>query len=186
MQLNAHVHGNAQRRVNGPLNCIGFDDGTTRLVCKQVNGVGRMVPQQMIGPAASLAQGIHVGATEEVSLNIHLLNVELACFDFLMDPLVAGIETTGVTAHGHLTRFLGKAHHFFGIFPAVCQWNFYLNVLTRFQACNRLRRMHLCGGAQNDSVYFWQGQAVRQVGGDVLDAIFVSHFFCFFKVTADQ
>jgi len=49
-----------------------------------------------------------------------------------------------------------------------------------FQASNTLGRMHLCGGTQNDSIDFWQSQAVFQFGRHMLDAVFTSNFFGFF------
>ena len=111
---------------------IGFDDGAAGLVGKQINRVRSMVPQQVIGPTAGLTECVHVGSAEEVSLHIHLLNVELTRLDFVMNPLMTGVETACVATHGHLAFFLGQAHHFFRVFPTVCQWNLDLNVLSRF------------------------------------------------------
>ena len=50
------------------------------------------MPQQMVGPGAWLSERIHVGAPEEVGLHVHLLDVEIAGCDLLMDPLVAGLN----------------------------------------------------------------------------------------------
>ena len=144
------------------------------------------MPQQMIGPATRLPQSVHVGATEEVGLHIHLLNVEFARFDFVVHPLVAGVEATGVTTHRHQAFFFGHAHDFLGVFPAVGQGDFHLHMLASVQASQALCGVHLGGRAQNHSVHFRQGQAVSQIGGDVVDAIFICHFFGFFKITTDQ
>ena len=142
--------------------------------------MGSVVPQQVVGPATRLAQGVHVGAAEKVGLHIHLLNVEFACFDFVMHPLMAGVEATGVTAHGDQAFFFGHARDLFRIFPAVGQGNFHLHVFASLQASQALCSVHLCRGTQNHGVHFGQSQAVGQVGGDVLDAVFVSDFFGFF------
>ena len=70
------------------LHSMGFDDGAATLIREQINRMRRMVPQQVIGPTSGLTQGIHIGAAEKVSLDIHLLNVELTGLDLLMNPLV--------------------------------------------------------------------------------------------------
>jgi hypothetical protein len=46
--------------------------------------------------------------------------------------------------------------------------------------------MHLRGRAQDDGIHLGQGQAVGQIGGDVFDAVFVSHLFGFVEVAADE
>ena len=60
-----------------------------RLVVEQVDRVRRVVPQQVVGPAARLAQGVHVRAAEEVGLHVHLLDRQLAGDDLVVDVLVA-------------------------------------------------------------------------------------------------
>ena len=172
--------------MNRALHSIGFHNRATGLVSKQIDRVCSVVPQQVIGPAAGLTQSVHVGATEEIGLHIHLLNVEFAGLDFVVHILVAGVETAGVTAHRHQTFFFGKLDHFVSVFPAVSQRNFHLHMFARLQASNALCSMHLCWGAQNNRIHFRQRQAVGQIGGDVLDAVFVGHFFGLFQIAADQ
>ena len=146
--------------MDGALHCIGFHNGATCLIRKQVNRVGRVVPQQMVCPTARLTQGIHVGAAKEISLHIHLLNVEFASLDFVIHPLMARVESACVAAHRYFARFFGQANHFFGILPTVCQWNFNLYMLTRFQTSDRLRCVHLRWRAQNHGIDFGDRQAV--------------------------
>ena len=55
-----------------------------------------MVPQQMIGPRPRLACRIHILATEEICLHVHLLDRELTRLNPAVDPLVTGIETPNV------------------------------------------------------------------------------------------
>jgi len=60
----------------------------------------------VVGPAAGLAQRVGVGAAEEIGLHIHLLDVEFAGRDPVVDVLVAGVEAAGVAAHGHQAGLL--------------------------------------------------------------------------------
>ena len=86
-------------RMDRPLHRVGVDDRAAGLVREQVDGVGRVVPQQVVGPAARLAERVRVGAPEEVRLHVHLLDVELAGLHTAVDPLVARVEPAGVAAH---------------------------------------------------------------------------------------
>ena len=140
--------------MNRSLYSVGLHNGATGLIGEQIDCVGRMVLQQVIRPTTRLPQGVHVGASKKVGLHIHLLNVELLCFDLMVNPLMAGIETTCVTTHGHFASFFGNANHFFSILPTGGKGNFDLNVFTRFQSSDGLRRMHLGGRAQNDGIDF--------------------------------
>ena len=65
----------------GPWTALAATIGLAGLVREQVHGVGGVVPEQVIGPAARLAQRVHVGAPEEVGLHVHLLDVQLAGLD---------------------------------------------------------------------------------------------------------
>ena len=186
LQLDAHVHGNAQRGVDGALQGVGFDDGAARLVGEQVYRVRGVVPQQMVGPAAGLAQGVHIAAAKKIGLHVHLLDIEFARPNPVVHPLVAGVKAPGVAAHGHQAFFLGELHHFSRVAPAISQRNFHLHVLARAQAGQGLRRMHLRGRAQNHRIHFGQGQAIGQVGADVGDAVFARHFLRFFQRATHQ
>ena len=186
MQLDAHVHGDAECGVDRALDRIGFDDGAAALVGEQIDRVRGVVPQQVVGPAAGLAQRIHVGAAEKVGLYIHLLDVELACLDLVVHPLVAGVEAPGVAHHGHKAGFLLHTQDFLAFFVHIAQRDLDLHMFARLQARQGLAGVHLCGRAQNDGVNFFQGQRLVQVGGDVTNAVFVSHLFGFGELTPDQ
>jgi hypothetical protein len=101
--------------MNGALNGIGFDDGATALIRKQINRVRSMVPQQVVRPTPGLAQSIHVGSSEKIRLNIHLLDIEFARFDFFVDPLVTGVVASCMTGHGHKAAGFLQGHNGFGI-----------------------------------------------------------------------
>jgi hypothetical protein len=59
LELDAHVHRDAQRRVDRALHGIGRTIGL-RPDSEQVHRVRGVVPQQVVGPAARLAQRVHV------------------------------------------------------------------------------------------------------------------------------
>ena len=84
--------------MNGPLDGVGLHD-LARLVGEQVDRVGCVVPQQVVGPGARLALCVRVAATEEVRLRIHLLHVELARVDLAAHELVRGVEAARVADH---------------------------------------------------------------------------------------
>ena len=71
------------------LDAVGLHDLAAGLVCEQIDRVRRVVPQQVVGPGARLADRIDVLAAEEIGLHIHLLDVQLAGDDLVVYPLVA-------------------------------------------------------------------------------------------------
>ena len=83
----------------GPCSAWQRETVCAGLVLEQIDGVAGVVPQQVVGPAARLAQRVHVGAAEEVRLHVHLLHLQFAGLDALVDPLVAGIEAPRVSGH---------------------------------------------------------------------------------------
>ena len=172
--------------MDRPLYGVGFDDGAAALVSEQIHRVRGVVPEQVVGPAAGLAQRVHVGAAEKIGLYIHLLDVELTGLDLVVHPLVAGVETAGVTHHGHQTGFLLYTQNFLAFFVDIAQRNLDLYVLARLQAGQGLAGVHLRGRAQDDGIDFFQSQRLVQVCSDVTDAVFVSHLFGFGELAANQ
>ena len=59
----------------GPWTRVGLHDRAAGLVREQVDRVGGVVPEQVVGPAARLAEGVHVPAPEEVGLDVQLLEL---------------------------------------------------------------------------------------------------------------
>ena len=90
----------------GPCIALRGDDLAAGLPGEQVDRVRRVMPQQVVGPRARLAERVHVRAAEEVGLHVHLLDVELARPDLPVHPLVAGIEAARVADHRDLARCL--------------------------------------------------------------------------------
>ena len=62
----------------GPWIALACDDRLAGLIGEQIDRMRGVVPQQMVGPAARLALGVHVRAAEEIGLHVHLLDVEFA------------------------------------------------------------------------------------------------------------
>jgi len=93
--------------------------------------VRSVVPEQMVGPIARLAQCIHVGAPEEIRLHIHLLDIELAPLDLLVHPLMARIEASRVPAHRHQAGLPLQCRHLRGALEAIGQPDLHLDVACR-------------------------------------------------------
>ncbi len=146
------------------------------LVLEQIHGMRGVVPQQVVGPAARLAQRIHVGATEEVSLHVHLQHLQFTGHDLLADPLVAGVEAARVAAHrdepGALLRFQGL----FRILEAVGQRDFHLHMLAGFQALDGLLRMHLRGRGEDHRIEAGLLEALGKIAGVMRNAEFLRDF----------
>ena len=144
-----------------------------------------VVPQQVVGPRARFAQRIGVGAAEEIGLHVHLLDVQFAGNDFVVHPLVAGVEAAGVADHRNQAGFFLYFQHFFGVAPRVGQRDFDLHVFAGAQALQGLRGVHLGGGTQNHRVQLGQGERGGQIVGDKTDAVFVGHGLGFGQIAAD-
>ena len=148
--------------------------------------MGRVVPQQMVCPAARLTQRVHVGAAEKIGLHIHLVNVELSRLNLLVHILVAGVEAARVAAHGNQASLFLQRHDLRAVAVHIAQRNFHLNMFARVQTSDGLRGVHLRGRAQNHRVHLFDGEAVVQVGGDMGDAVFVGHLLRLSEITANQ
>src|SRR5580698_10261839 len=107
----------------------------------------------MVCPRARLSQCVGVGAPEEISLHIHLQNLEFALTDTLVNPRVRGVEAPRMPHHAYQSRFLLKCGDRFGVRPAVGKRNLDLNMFRRLEALSRLLRMQLAGRAENCRLY---------------------------------
>ena len=171
LELDRHVHRDAELGIDRTLHRIGGDDRAARLVGEQVDGVGGVVPQQVVGPAARLAQRVGVGAPEEVRLHVHLLDLEFAGLDALVDPLVARVEATRVSAHRDQPGLVLAFDDRPTIGERVAQRDLDLHVLAGVEALDRLVGVHLGRGAQDHGVEPVEREALGEVGRDVLDAV---------------
>jgi hypothetical protein len=91
-------------------------------------------------------------AAEEIGLDVHLLDVQLARLDPVVHVLVRRVEAAGVADHADKARFLLLRQHRLAVGPAVGQRNFHLHVLARVHAGDGLGSVHLGGGAQDHRI----------------------------------
>ena len=170
--------------MDRPLHRVAIGDRLAGLVLEEVDGVGGVVPEQMIGPAPRLAGGIHVLAAEEVGLHVHLLDLQLAGGDALVHPLMAGIETAHVPAHGDDAGLLGDAHQRLGVLDAVGDRDFHQHVLAGTHHLLALAEMHLGRGGEDHRVGALD--AFGEVAGIVRDAVFLCDLRGRVLIAADQ
>ena len=115
------------------------------LIGEQIHRVAGVVPQQMVGPAARLAERVHVGAPEEIGLHVHLLHLEFAGEHALVDPLMARIESSGVAGHRDDAGFLLHLQQALGVRHRVGHRDLDHHVLAGAHALFRLGGVHLRG-----------------------------------------
>ncbi len=141
-----------------------------------VHRVAGVVPQQMVGPAARLAERIRVGATKEIRLHVHLQHLEFAGPDALVDPLMTRIEAPRVPAHGDQPAGALRRHHALGTGQRIGDRNLDHDVPAGLEALDGLRRVQLRRRGQQYRRHTWQRQACGQIGADVLNVEFLRHF----------
>ncbi len=124
--------------VDRPLDARATRAGLAGLVLEQVDRVRRVMPEQVIGPAAGLAQRIQVLAAKEEGLNVHLLDLQLTRADALMDPLMGRVEAPGMAGHRDAATTLGEIRQTLGVGQIVGHWDLDHDVLARLQAQHRL------------------------------------------------
>ena len=174
------------RWMDRPLDGMRLHDGASCLISEQVDGVRRVVPQQMVRPAARLSEGIRVRAPEEVRLHIEVLDVELAGQDSLSHPLMAGIEAAGVTTHGDLAKRPGRCDHRPALLEIVAQRNLHLDVFAGLEAGPRLSCVHRRGCAEDDRVEAFDLQTRVQVGGHLWNLVLPGDLFGLGALATDQ
>src|SRR5688572_18156249 len=168
--LDAHVHGDLEFGMHRALDGARDAGGFTGLILEQIHGVAGVVPQQVVGPAARLAERIHVGAAEEVRLHVHLLDPDLAGQDLLAYPLVRGIEAPRMTTHADEAGFLLYAREFFGVPEVVGDRDFDLHVFAGAHALDALAGVHLRGSCKDRGFDAGLSQAFLEPGRPVRDA----------------
>ena len=77
----------------------------TGLVLEEIHRVAGVVPQQVVGPAPGLAEGVRVRATEEERLAHQMLKAKLPGLDPVVHPLVARVEAPDMVRHRHQAGF---------------------------------------------------------------------------------
>src|SRR6185295_15573952 len=116
---------------------------TIGLILEQGDGVGGVMPQQVVGPAARVARRVDVLAAEKIGLHVHLLDLELTLLDALVNPLVARVEAAHVPAHRDDAGLLGDLHQVLGVFDAVGDRDLDQNMFAGAHHLLALPKMHL-------------------------------------------
>ena len=122
------------------------------LVLEQVNRVACVVPEQVIGPAARLALGVHVGAAKKICLHVHLLDLQFARVDPAADPLVRRVEAAHLPGHRQDARLLLYTANRFTVGKRIRHRNLDQHRLARFHAGNGLFGVHLRWRRQDDRI----------------------------------
>ena len=137
---------------------ISPDHSLSSLILEEINCVGRVMPQQMVCPSSWFSSCIDVFASKEISLRIQLLDLQLTSLNFFIDPLMRGIETSGMAHHADQACFLLEIHHSLSIQPVISQGNLNLNMHTCFQTLYRLSCVDWSWGGQDRSLNSRKGQ----------------------------
>ena len=166
------------------LHRVAVGNGLAGLVLEQVDGVGGVVPEQVIGPAARIAGGVDVLPSEEIGLHVHLLDLQFAGLDLLVHVLVARVETPHVAAHGGDAGFLGDLHQVLGVLDAVGDRNFHQHVLAGAHHLLALAEVHLGRRGQDHGVGALD--ALAQFAGVMRNAVFLGDLGGRVLIAADQ
>ena len=145
-----------------------------------------VMPQQMIGPGARLAERVHVGAAEEIGLHVHLLDMEFTFKDAPAHELMARVEAAGVADHGDEPGLLLHRDDRLGVLQAVGERNLDLHMLAGLEALQRLRGVHLRRRRQNHRVEPRQLEGLGEIGRDVADAVFRRRLLGFVELAPDE
>ena len=173
-ELDAHIHGDAEGRVYRPLRRVRLHDRRADLIGEEIDGVRGVVPEQMVGPRARLAERVHVGAPEEIGLHVHLLDMEFVGENSLVDELVARVEAAGVADHGDETGLLLRRDNRLGIPQTVGEGDLDLHVLAGLQAPRLSGRRASGSASPGHGVEARELQRLGELHGRVADPVFVA------------
>src|SRR3954452_24780681 len=184
LRHDAHVHGNSELRMDRPLHRIAIGNRLAGLVLEQVDGVGGVMPQEVVGPTARVTRRVDVLAAEEIGLHVHLLDLELTLLDALVNPLMTGVEAAHVPAHRHDAGLLGDLHQLFGVFDAVGDRDLDQHMLAGAHHLFALPEMHLGRRGENERIGAFD--ALGQVAGVMGNAVFLGDLCGGVLIAADQ
>jgi hypothetical protein len=128
----------------------------------------------VVGPAARIARGIDVLAAEEIGLHVHLLDLEFASLDALVNPLMARIEAAHMPTHGDDAALLGDLDQLLGVLDAVGDRDFDQHVLARAHHLLALPEVHLRRRGQDHRVGAFD--ALGKIAGVMGNAVFLGDF----------
>jgi hypothetical protein len=165
---------------------VRFGNRRLGLVREEVDGVCRVVPQEIVGPTSRLTQGIRVGASKEIRLYVHLLDGEFVPHDALMDPLVRRIEPARMSHHARKASLLGPCRDRERVAPTVGEGNLYLDMLSRVHGGEGLTGVELGGSGQDDRVDAVVTKYIVQLVRGERRTIGLSYFLGLFEATTDD
>src|SRR4051794_35431442 len=184
LRHDAHVHGDAELRMDRPLHRVTIGNGLAGLILEQVDGVGGVMPQEVVGPTARVARRVDVLAAEKIGLHVHLLDLELTLLDALVNPLVARVEAAHVPAHRDDAGLLGDLHQLLGVFDAVGDWDLDQYMFAGAHHLLALPEMHLGRRGENHRIGAFD--ALGQVAGVMGNAVFLGDLRGGVLIAADQ
>src|SRR5690242_8693094 len=168
----------------GSLHRVAIGDHFAGLVLKQIDGVAGVMPEQMVGPTAWLAGRVRVRAPEEIGLHVHLLNLQLALADAIVNPLMTGIESPHMPGHGDDPGVLLDLHQLFRIGHIVGDRNLDQHMLARAHALLALAKVHLRRGGEDDGLGALD--ALCKIAGEVRNTVLLRHFGGGVLIAADK
>jgi hypothetical protein len=145
---------------------------------KQIDRVAGVVPEQMVRPAARLAEQIQIRAAKEKCLHDQLLYFQFTCLNPVTDPLVTWIESARVTDHRNLAGFLLHINDTSGISKRVRHRYFNHDMLSGTHDLFRLICMDLSRTRQDGRLDIGLSQALCKVSGSVRYASFLGNGLC--------
>ena len=155
----------------------GFGRDLAGLVLEKVHGVAGMVPEEVVRPAAGLAESVHVGSAEEVGLYIQLLQLQLPGLKPAVQQLVTGIEAASVPTHGDEAGFPLGGYYQFGVRQGICDGDFHHDMFTRTHHLNGLSGMDRRWRCQDDGFNVGPRQALFQTNRPVPNTKFLRNSF---------
>src|SRR6185369_17046933 len=92
--------------MQGALHRADFRRHFASLIDELIHRMTRMMPEQMIRPAARLAFRVHIRSSEKERLHDEVLQLEFAGFDLFVNKLMTRVESPRVATHRDKTSFL--------------------------------------------------------------------------------
>ena len=130
--------------VDGPARPCASTMGSPHLVREEVDGVRRVVPQEIVGPTASLTERVRYWFDERsTSARPSVGSVSSPRDDSLMNPLVRGVESSRVADHADETGLTWHARDALGVRPASRRGDLDLHVLPARHGGDGLLRVEL-------------------------------------------
>ena len=136
-----------------------------------------VMPKQMIRPTPRFAIRVGIGASEEIGLRVHLLNLEFPGDDAVVHPLVRGVEPSHMIHHGNDTGLLLQCNQRLRVREIVRHGNLDHHVLAGSHHPARLLRVDRRRRGQNGRFHTRLCQGLIEVQRDMRNTARFSHRF---------